>query len=110
MIFFRRSALQNCSTDTPLFIFKDKVVEAKIVYVYDGDTVHACFFLENNLRRFKLRLYGINTPELRPPRDKEDREDEIERAKKARDFLKKLIDNSIVWLHLDDFDKYITIK
>ena len=65
---------------------------AKIIKVYDGDTVTAkidCGFHLNFTE--KVRLYGINAPELRGKERPE--------GLKARDYLRELI-----------LDKEVTIK
>lgn len=60
---------------------------AEVVSVYDGDTVTTNLDLGMNvwIRKAKLRLYGINAPELRG--------EEKERGKVARDFLRGLLEN-----------------
>lgn len=61
------------------------VYNAKIVYAYDGDTVTASVDLGFHFafNKQKLRLYGIDTPELRG--------DTLEAARAARDRLKELV-------------------
>lgn len=55
-------------------------------YVYDGDTL----WLLNGDMRVKVRLYGIDTPEI-----KGQCEQEIVLAEKARDVLKKLVEDGV---------------
>ncbi|AXO80247.1 thermonuclease family protein [Olleya aquimaris] len=58
--------------------------KAKIIAVYDGDTVTAVVdlgFLHS--QEMKLRLYGIDTPELRG--------EEKEEGKKVRDIVRSMI-------------------
>jgi len=58
--------------------------KAKIVAVYDGDTVTAeVDFGCNLMMTMRLRLYGINAPEMRGP--------EKEKGKVSRDWLRKEI-------------------
>jgi len=59
--------------------------KAKIVSVYDGDTVTADIDLgfKTWVKGEKLRLYGINAPELRG--------EEREEGLKSRDYLRGLI-------------------
>ena len=49
----------------------------------------------------KIRLDGIDTPELRSSNKKEK-----QKGIEARDFLKQIIDNRIITLHCGKFDKY----
>ena len=50
--------------------------KAKVVYVYDGDTLDVAFYRNNELLRFKCRLDDVDAPELRG-----------ENRKLVRDFL-----------------------
>lgn len=66
--------------------------EAKIIDVYDGDTVTAMVDLGFlHFQEMKLRLYGINTPELRGP--------EREQGIIVRDILREMV-----------LDKEVTIR
>ena len=56
--------------------------EAKITNVYDADTCRAVFFLGEKLVKYTIRLKGIDTPEIRPKKTVELREQEIKAAKK----------------------------
>lgn len=42
-----------------------QIVEAKIVSVYDGDSVKAIFPFNNVMYKWNCRLSGIDTPEVR---------------------------------------------
>jgi len=67
---------------------------ALIVSVYDGDTVTANFDLglDVHIDKQKVRLYGINTPELRG--------EEKEQGIVSRDKLRELILNHWVIIHV----------
>jgi micrococcal nuclease len=76
---------------------------SKVVSVYDGDTITVDIDLGFNMimRNQKLRLYGINTPEVRG--------EEKEEGKKVRDFVRELLlDNDDVWIksYKDKSGKY----
>lgn len=67
--------------------------KAKVVSVYDGDTIRVKLDLGFGIstggsKGESLRLYGVNTPELRGA--------EKERGKMVRDELRKLIDGKDV--------------
>lgn len=83
------------------FSLNDLKTDAKIIKVYDGDTVTAIFYLNNELYKWSCRLTGIDTPELKT-------KDESEKilGLKARDALKEKILDKIVKLHCYEFDKY----
>ena len=66
--------------------------KAKIIDVYDGDTVTAVVdlgFLHS--QEMKLRLYGIDTPEMRGPEKVE--------GKKVRDIVREMILDKEVEIH-----------
>lgn len=95
----------------PLFSLKGQVYhEVFVTDVYDGDTITVAFQLcpTIGIRRFKVRLNGIDTPELKPPKAMEAalRKRHIDRAKEARDVVRNLILHQYVTLYTDDFDKY----
>ena len=93
----------NSITDAPLFskCVDNKVVEAKIVSVYDGDTVKAVFPLNGTLYKWNCRLTGIDTPEIRTS-------DKLQKkfGYEVRDFLRNKILNKVVTLKCQDLDKY----
>jgi len=72
--------------------------------VYDGDTITVDFDLGLCIAscRQKIRLYGINTPELRGT------DEEKKKGYAARDFLSELIldQNVILRTHKDKTGKY----
>lgn len=79
----------------------DQVIEAKVVSVYDGDSIKAIFPLHGVLYKWTCRLTGIDTPELRTSCDVEK-----EMGYKVRDILREKILNKVVKLHCWELDKY----
>jgi len=57
--------LDNSVFDLPLYSVCNITCQGRIVDVYDGDTITVVFPLGNQLQKHKIRLYGINTPELK---------------------------------------------
>lgn len=88
--------------------FKNKTFLCKVVDVYDGDTVKVVFYFHDVLYRWNVRLYGINTPEMRPSRLNPLRKSIKANAIKSRDYLKSLFQktNNLVYIECGDFDKY----
>ena len=75
---------------------------AKVVSVYDGDTITVLADMGMSLfARIKVRLLGINTPEIRT-KDA----DEKRRGLEARDYLREQILNQEVILHTVKRGKY----
>lgn len=73
------------------FTFVGKTKKAKIIDVYDGDTCTIAMWVGLQKYSFKLRLFGIDTPELRTKNL-----EEKEAGLKARDYLISLILNKKV--------------
>ena len=89
-----------------LFSLDKKIVTAKIVRVYDGDTCFAVFKMGNDFVKFKLRMEGYDSPEMKPPLDQANREKEKKDALKAKEELERLVLNKVVFLHCGKWDKY----
>ena len=89
-----------------LFSLDKKIVTAKIVRVYDGDTCFAVFKMGNDFVKFKLRMEGYDSPEMKPPLDQANREKEKKNAQKAKEELEGLVLNKVVFLHCGKWDKY----
>lgn len=120
--------LKNMSDDVEEFTLNGYQTIAKIVYVYDGDTVHSVFKLNNKMVKFNCRLNGIDSPEMIPKNieDKHLRELEMFSAIKSRNYLiEKVTDqkiedkltkaeikelckksNKLVFIKCYNFDKY----
>lgn len=75
--------------DIPEYSLKNLCMEGKVVSVYDGDTVHIVFSINNKLVKYNCRLLGIDSPEICPKnvQDKIKREQEISSAIKSRNYL-----------------------
>lgn len=87
--------------NVPLFSFDGIQTYAKIYDVYDGDSVKIIFEHNGKLIKYKCRLYGIDTPEIRT-RDKQEKE----LGFIARDFLRSCILDKVLKVDLLEFDKY----
>jgi endonuclease YncB( thermonuclease family) len=103
-----RWKLRNVTDDSvPLFSWSGTRACAKVVKVYDGDTVRLAFLDRAEVVKVRARLLGFDAAELRPPKIMPDREREVELACKARSLLVELIGPSLfVTAHLGEFDKY----
>ena len=85
----------------PWFNLEGEMMRAKVVDVYDGDTVTLVFKFGSKMWRDKCRLTGIDTPEIRT-RDA----DEKVRGLMARDWLRTQILDKKVWVECGKWDKY----
>ena len=105
--------------NTPKFTLKNKRYNAKILDIYDADTITVCIDLEGfSFVKMNVRLFGIDTPELRGS--------EKELGVKARNYLINILTDIIIDYNstrndirnminkntymvevlFDDFDKY----
>ena len=83
----------------------------KVIHVIDGDTLTILFFSDECARiplRHRVRLYGIDAPELRPriSIDPESRKDIIRRGELARDFLRDRVTDRVVRLDCHGVDSF----
>jgi len=94
--------------------------------VYDGDTIRIIIPIELRVHNFhntehilintitpeiinyelRVRLYGIDTPEIKPLLTIPNRKEHIDKATLARDYLSSLILNKIVKIEFMNNDKY----
>ena len=93
-------ALAASDGKTPMFTAAGRARRAKVVSVHDGDTVHANMLLDGDtaVRRYILRLDGIDTPELRGPN--------AALAAAARAELSRLVLGRVVDVDLGKSDRY----
>ena len=96
-----KELLSKTKENTEYMTLKGNEYIAKIVYIYDGDTMHVVFKEYDQYYRWNCRIMGVDTPELRTKNEKE---------KKAgyaiRDILREMLMNKIVKVKCDEFDKY----
>lgn len=92
--------------DVSYFTFEGTSVYAKVTDVYDGDTCTIIFKVGSKFRKYKLRMYGYDTPEMRPRKTIPYRENIIESAYKARNALRDKILKKIVVVNFFEEDKY----
>lgn len=93
--------LEAQTDKTPKFSLNGHVTQAKVVKVYDGDTIHAVFNYLGTFYNWTCRIAHVDTPELRT-KDAEEKK----RGYETRDKLTELIFNKIVTLKCGHFDKY----
>ena len=92
---------EKVDNKTELFSLEGLEILAKVVDVYDGDTVKCVFPIHDKLYRWNCRLTGVDTPEIRT-RCKLEKQ----HGYKVRDCLREKILNKVVYLRCGDFDKY----
>ena len=94
--------------NTPSFTFENIKEKVKILRCLDGDTVDIALRHNGGVYKHRVRLYGIDTPEMHPKKSKENRAEEIILAVQAKDALEnKCKENDYILLaHFTKDDKY----
>lgn len=100
---YEYNELQNKTTDVELFSLNGKRFTAKIVDIYDGDTIQVVFKLFDNYYKWSCRIKHVDTPEIKT-KDKIEKE----RAIFVRDKMRELLLNKIIVIEcsVDKKDKY----
>ena len=75
--------------------------KAKVVSVYDGDTVTLIIPYYDTFKKIKCRLLNIDTAEKRT-KNLEEKKFAIE----TTEYMKSLILNKVIWVRCSKFDKY----
>lgn len=93
------------------FNFAGDIYDAKVVEVYDGDTITVLFdpfpnSIYSKFYKFKIRMNGYNSAEIKPLLTCPNRQDVVSLAYVARDALREKILNKEIKLFCHDFDKY----
>ena len=94
--------------DCPVFTFDGEIHLAKVVKCYDGDTLHCIFKHNNKYNIFHVRMYGYDSPEIKPSKTipENERNKIIVSAKDAKRRLEELTLNKNIYLFCKEFDKY----
>ena len=98
--------LDSVGEEVPEFVI-NRVVAAKCVKVYDGDTAHfAIKGDDGSWSRFRCRMIGYNSAEIRSRSGYTVTPEEKARGLADRDFLADMLYGKKVLLHLHKTDKY----
>ena len=91
------------------FNFKGKTFYAKYCNVYDGDSFSVLFFYKNDVIKYKCRMMGYDSPEMKPLLSNENRIHEKELAILAKNRLIELLSmhpTHLIKIECFEFDKY----
>ena len=97
------------SSDIPEFSLNGVKTSGKIVEIYDGDTCKIVLLNNNILQKFNCRINGIDTPEMKPPLNKHNREVEIKNAYRCRNRLIQLSTNTSTSANIDSDVKKVSL-
>ena len=93
--------MDHATNETPIFTLVGHKSIAKVVNVYDGDSVNLVIEVFGTLYKWKCRLAHVDTPEI-----KTRNAHEKELGLIARNKLRELIENKIINVECFEFDKY----
>ena len=94
-------------TNTPIFSFNGLVTYGKAVDFYDGDTFNIIISYYDLLYHFKARMFGYDSPEMKPSLTLENREEVKKNALVAKNRLMELLGSKEYFkVHCHEFDKY----
>lgn len=100
----------STNENTPLYSYEGIKKKVKVLRVVDGDTLDVALHHDetNKIFKYRVRLYGIDTPEKRPLKSDPNRDKEIEAAKKSSKAMQDKLDenNNIVVALFYKPDKY----
>ena len=105
------SIYQHCTSEnTPYVSYENIRKKVKVLRVVDGDTVDIAMVSDdtNKIFKYRVRLYGIDTPEKKPLKSNPDREKELEAAKKSSQAMHQKMEENhyVVTILLYKPDKY----
>lgn len=96
----------NSFSDLKKISYDGWITKAKVVDVYDGDTVTIVFYRNDMPIKSSFRLYGYDSPELKPTKKCPNRDLHIKAGIIAKQYLSNEILNKIVWIKFCGDDKY----
>ena len=100
--------LELCTFDnTPKFSLENRILPAKCLDIYDGDTATFGIIISGDLYKFSMRLSGIDTPEIRPRRNNPNRDAEKKAAKYVRNRVLQIITDQEIELEKNYTKKQI---
>jgi endonuclease YncB( thermonuclease family) len=85
--------LKNSDDSLELFSLNNSIKMCKVVDVYDADTCHCVFYIDNKIHKFVCRLIGIDSPEIKPSKNIENRDKHVDAAIRSRNRLIQLLTN-----------------
>jgi len=92
--------------NTPTYSLKGIRTRCKVVNVYDGDTLWIVISLHGSLYKYKVRMLGYDSPEMKPPLSQVNRDLEIQAAVQAKAHIIQLLDGKEVYVEFMEYDKY----
>jgi endonuclease YncB( thermonuclease family) len=107
--FWKSLALEKATyEDTPTFSLSGLTCRAKVLRVYDGDTLWLAIpYPDNKVFKYRVRLYGYDAPEMHPRTDTEHRDQLVAAALRAKAYLEEWsFRHGFVEAEFYTYDKY----
>jgi endonuclease YncB( thermonuclease family) len=105
--YYNKYQLNKFTKDSiPYYNLNHKKILCKVVDIYDGDTCTIIFKNNRKYQKYKVRMNGYDSPEIKPLKSIKNRNKIIENAKKAKLALSNMILNKIVIIECGPWDKY----
>lgn len=105
-IYHTKDLIKNSFDNLKKFTFEGMITKAKVIDIYDGDTITIVFYFHDIPIKDTFRMNGYDSPEMKPIKDIQNRNLHITAAKYVKEFLKKKLLNQIVWVKFSHKEKY----
>ncbi len=101
-----RMNIMNKKINYSPFNLENYTTWIKVIEVYDGDTLKALMNYRNKIDLWTIRMYGYDSPEMKPLKSKPNRTIEIELAKESKKALESHVLHRPIFAKIIGFDKY----
>jgi endonuclease YncB( thermonuclease family) len=91
---------------SPKFTTKGQTKPVYVDSVYDGDTITIVMMNGMKSYKYKVRMLGYDSPEMKPPKDDPNREEIKKNALISKQVLENLILHKYVTMYFNGEDKY----
>jgi endonuclease YncB( thermonuclease family) len=98
--------VNNSFENIKKYTYDGLITKAKVIDVYDGDTITIVFYFNDNPIKDSFRMYGYDSPEIKPRKNILVRDLHVKAGKLVRDYLKQLILGKVVWVKFCKEEKY----
>ena len=116
-MFFQKFILNRHKDEAKLFSLEGRLCLYKVVDVYDGDTCTVIMKNFGKVHKWKVRMHGYDSPEMKPSLKDKNRDIEKAKAILAKEYLINLVGMSeqgccrgggggFVYIKCGKFDKY----
>jgi endonuclease YncB( thermonuclease family) len=104
--YHEQDLLNNSFSTLQKFTFSGIITKCKVVDVYDGDTVTIVFYHNDQPIKDTFRMYGYDSPEMKPLKTVQNRDLHIQAAKISKNIMLNLTKDKILWVKFNNEEKY----